>query len=47
MIAATGKLTIDPLRAEAFEENLKHYSEIFTNGNSRTMRSSKTLNLIR
>lgn len=31
--AATGKITIDPLRARAFEENLKHYSEIFTNGN--------------
>src|SRR5690606_5102229 len=29
---ATGKLTIDPLRAAAFEENLKHYTEVFTNG---------------
>ena len=31
--AATGKLTIEPVRAEAFQQNLKHYSEIFTNGN--------------
>ncbi len=30
---ATGKLTIEPVRAEAFQQNLKHYSEIFTNGN--------------
>ena len=29
---ATGKLTIDPLRAMAFEENLKHYTDVFTNG---------------
>lgn len=32
--AATGKITIDPLRAEAFESNLKHYSQIFTNGSA-------------
>ena len=31
--AASGKITIDPLRAEAFEDNLKHYSQIFTDGN--------------
>ncbi len=31
--AATNKITLDPLRARAFEDNLKHYSEIFTNGN--------------
>ena len=31
--AATGKLTLDPVRARAFEENLKHYSDIFANGN--------------
>ena len=31
--AATGKITLDPLRARAFEDNLKHYSEVFTNGN--------------
>ena len=31
--AATDKLTIEPIRAQAFEENLKHYSEIFTKGN--------------
>ncbi|HYJ90333.1 MAG TPA: nitric-oxide reductase large subunit [Pyrinomonadaceae bacterium] len=30
--AGTEKITIDPSRARAFEENLKHYSEIFTNG---------------
>lgn len=30
--AAAGRLTVDPIRARAFEENLKHYSEIFTNG---------------
>ena len=31
--AATNSITIDPLRAQAFEENLKLYSNIFTNGN--------------
>jgi len=31
--AATNKITLDPVRARAFEDNLKHYSEIFTNGN--------------
>ena len=31
---ASGKLTIDPIRAEAFEENLKYYSDIFAKGNS-------------
>ncbi len=30
----TGMLTIDPLRARAFESNLAHYSQIFTNGSS-------------
>src|SRR5262249_13222632 len=30
--AQTGRITIDPLRAQAFEENLKYYSGIFTNG---------------
>src|SRR5262249_7210330 len=29
----TGKLTIEPIRAEAFEDNLKHYSDVFANGN--------------
>lgn len=29
---ATGKLTIEPVRAQAFEDNLKHYSAIFSNG---------------
>jgi nitric oxide reductase subunit B len=28
----TGKVTVDPLRAKAFEENLKYYSDIFSNG---------------
>ncbi len=31
---ATGRLTIEPVRAQAFEENLKHYSEIFSKGNT-------------
>ncbi len=31
--AATGKLTIEPVRAEAFEENLKRYTDVFSNGN--------------
>ena len=31
--AATGTITVDPIRAKAFEDNLKHYSEVFTNGN--------------
>ena len=30
--ASTGEITIDPLRAKAFEENLKHYTDVFTNG---------------
>ena len=29
---ATGRLTIEPVRARAFEDNLKHYTDIFTNG---------------
>lgn len=29
---ATGRLLIEPVRARAFESNLKHYSDIFTNG---------------
>src|SRR5262249_41666147 len=28
----TGRLTIEPVRAEGFEENLKHYADVFTNG---------------
>ena len=31
--AVTGKITIDPIRAAAFEDNLKHYSDVFANGN--------------
>jgi len=31
---SSGKLVLDPVRAQAFEDNLKHYSEVFTNGNS-------------
>lgn len=30
--AAKQTVTIDPLRAEAFEANLAHYSDVFTNG---------------
>ncbi|MDT5272891.1 MAG: nitric oxide reductase subunit [Acidobacteriota bacterium] len=29
---ATGRLTVEPVRARAFEDNLKHYSDIFANG---------------
>ena len=29
---ATGRLTIEPVRARAFEDNLKHYTDVFTNG---------------
>src|SRR5687768_8838321 len=29
----TGVLTLDPIRGRAFEENLKHYSEVFSEGN--------------
>jgi nitric oxide reductase subunit B len=29
---ASGRLTIEPVRARAFEDNLKHYADIFTNG---------------
>lgn len=28
----TGKIVIDPIRVEAFEENVKYYSNLFTNG---------------
>ncbi len=31
---ATDKLIVESIRAQAFEENLKHYSAIFSNGNS-------------
>ena len=30
---ATGVLTLDPVRGRAFEENLKHYTEVFSKGN--------------
>jgi nitric oxide reductase subunit B len=29
---ASGRLTIEPVRARAFADNLKHYADIFTNG---------------
>src|SRR5262245_52848960 len=32
--AVTGRLTIEPIRAAAYTENLNHYSEIFSNGSS-------------
>ncbi len=31
---ASGRLTIEPVRARAFEENLKHYTAIFTQGDT-------------
>lgn len=31
---STGRLTLDPVRARAFEDNLRHYTTIFTEGNS-------------
>lgn len=31
--AQTGRITVEPVRAEAFEDNLKHYTDVFTNGN--------------
>jgi nitric oxide reductase subunit B len=30
--AQTDRITIEPVRVEAFEENLKHYTDVFTNG---------------
>jgi nitric oxide reductase subunit B len=32
---ATQTLTVDPVRARAFEANLQHYTEVFSNGNAR------------
>src|SRR5215470_2714505 len=32
--AASGKLVIDPIRQRAFEDNLRHYSGIFTDGST-------------
>ena len=31
----TGRITIDPVRAEAFDENLKHYTSVFTDGENK------------
>jgi nitric oxide reductase subunit B len=31
---ATGRLTLDPVRLEVFEDNLKHYTDVFANGSS-------------
>jgi nitric oxide reductase subunit B len=31
---STGAVTIDPIRAEAFQANLAHYSDVFSNGQS-------------
>ncbi len=31
--AATDRIMLDPIRAAAFEDNLKHYSDVFANGN--------------
>jgi nitric oxide reductase subunit B len=30
--AATGRISVDPLRVQAFENNLQHYTDVFTNG---------------
>ncbi len=30
---ATGRITVDPLRVAAFEDNLKHYTGVFSEGN--------------
>ena len=30
--SATGTVTVPPIRAEAFQSNLKHYSDVFANG---------------
>ena len=32
--SSSGKLIIDPVRAQAFEDNLRHYSAIFTDGST-------------
>ncbi|MCA9089515.1 MAG: nitric-oxide reductase large subunit [Planctomycetaceae bacterium] len=32
--ASTGIVTIDPVRVEAFESNLAHYTEVFSDGNA-------------
>jgi nitric oxide reductase subunit B len=31
--ASNGRLTIEPVRVQAFEDNLRHYSQIFSTGN--------------
>ena len=31
--AATGRITIDPVRAKAFQANVEHYSKVFSEGN--------------
>ena len=31
--ASTGKITIDPVRADAFRSNLEHYTQVFSAGN--------------
>jgi nitric oxide reductase subunit B len=31
---ATGTITMEPIRAEAFQSNLEHYTEVFSNGNA-------------
>jgi nitric oxide reductase subunit B len=31
---ATGTVTVDPIRVEAFESNLAHYTEVFSEGNA-------------
>ncbi|HZZ81031.1 MAG TPA: hypothetical protein VFE62_21195, partial [Gemmataceae bacterium] len=33
--AAKQTITVDPVRARAFEDNLKHYTDVFSNGNAK------------
>jgi nitric oxide reductase subunit B len=33
--AATNTMTVHPVRAKAFEANLKHYTDVFSNGNAK------------
>jgi nitric oxide reductase subunit B len=32
--ASSGRLVVDAIRADAFSENLRHYTDVFTNGNN-------------
>ncbi len=39
---ATGTITIDPIRADAFQSNLAHYSDVFSNGKSGLRNSGRS-----